>query len=93
MSSKKRRKSQYEKSYHRLVAGIARREEKEVKIPKWLCNSCTKCVASHCSFFNRHVDVTYNKCFYHSSYSPLSVSFRIPENLEEIIEREEKRIA
>ena len=91
MSSKKRRKSQYEKSYHRDIVGIARKKE-EVKIPQRFCNSCTKCITNRCNFFSRPVQF-YNRCFYHSFYSPLSISFRSPENLEEIIQREELRHA
>ena len=65
-------------------------ELNEIPIPKYLCMTCTKCVDTRCKVFNRYVEKTYNRCFYHSNYSPIIAEFKPPENLKEIIELEEQ---
>lgn len=82
----------YENSIHRMVCGNARKTA-EVKTPKYLCKSCTKCVDNRCTFYNRPIITDYNRCFNHSQYSPLTASFKEPENLAEPIEQEEKKVA
>lgn len=84
--------SNYDKSNHRKICGNGK-NTKEVKPPQYLCKTCTKCVNSRCTFYNRQVEVDYNKCFNHSNYSPIATSFRSPDNLEEIVRNEEKQIA
>jgi hypothetical protein len=74
------------RKYTRLLPYNAKKEK--VKIPKRSCSSCTKFTSNYCTFYKRYVE-KYNKCFYHSFYSSFQ-NFRPPENLEEIVEREEK---
>lgn len=84
----------YEKSMHSKICGLAKSEEKDVKPPKYHCSTCTKCNKNWCSFFNRHIEKDFNRCFYHSNYSPILASFKPQENLELLVEKEqEKRYA
>lgn len=77
-------------------------------IPKHYCITCQKCcctggniiqgmlsvICCHCSFFNRRVEPDYNKCFYHSQYSPIHSVYKEPENIVEIaLANEKKRTA
>lgn len=84
----------YEKSNHRAICGNGKKAEQEVIPPKYHCSSCTKCAKNWCSFFNRHIEKDFNRCFNHSNYSPILASFKPQKNLEELIEKEqEKRYA
>lgn len=60
------------------------------RVPKYFCNSCTKCCNHYCSVFNRYVEVDYNKCIYHSNYTAVRVVFKVIPNLEAIMAQEEK---
>ena len=82
----------YDNSIHRMVCGNARKTE-EVKTPKHLCQSCSKCVENRCTFYNRPIVKDYNRCFNHSHYAPVTVAFKAPDNLEELVREEEKQIA
>lgn len=67
--------------------------EKEVKAPQFFCRSCHSCNNNWCNFYNRHVVPRYNRCFNHTAYRPVALSFKAPNNLEEIIAREELKSA
>lgn len=82
----------YEKTNHRELWGNVTKTP-EIQVPKYFCMSCKKRLNNRCSFFNRPVIKDYNRCFYHTNYSPVSAAFRIPDNLEEIMREEEKKIA
>ena len=70
------------------------KEVHEIPQPKHYCSTCTKLKSDNtCDCFKRRVEPNYNRCFFHSYYSPVAVSFKAPANLEEIIQEEEKRIA
>lgn len=74
---------------------LVRRTQKEINeipIPKYLCNTCNKCIQNRCQVFKRYVEPSYNKCFYHSNYSPIIAEFKPPVNLKEIMEQEEKEL-
>lgn len=79
----------YQKSLHSIFCGRARKEK---EIPKYHCSSCTKCIKSYCQYFNRHVIPSFNKCFFHSQYTPITGLFKVTDNLEEIIEKEQEKI-
>lgn len=63
--------------------------------PKYFCATCTKLKdGNYCDCFQRPVDKDYNRCFNHSSYSPIVAVFKAPENIEEIaLANEVKRYA
>lgn len=82
----------YEISIHRMICGNSRKLA-EAKQPKYSCGSCTKCEGNRCTFYNRPIVKDYNRCFSHSQYSSISVEFKAPTNLEEIVREEEKQIA
>ena len=60
------------------------------RLPKFFCNSCTKCCNHHCLVFNRYVEIDYNKCLYHSNYIAATIVFKVSPNLDAIIAQEEK---
>lgn len=74
----------YDYSMHRYLFG-SKRKEAEIKEPKYFCGSCEKCINNRCMVFQRHVIPDYNRCFYHSNYSPHVVLFKPITNLEEIV--------
>lgn len=82
----------YDNSIHRMVCGNAKKSA-EVKTPKHFCQTCDKCDNNRCTFYNRPIVKDYNRCFNHSKYSPITVAFKAPDNLEEIVREEEKQIA
>ena len=41
---------------------------KKEKLPEFNCATCTRCEGKYCSFYDRYVDVKYNRCFNHSKY-------------------------
>lgn len=62
--------------------------------PKYFCSSCSNLKnGNYCECFHRPVDAGYNRCFNHTNYKPVTVAFKAPENLEEIVRKEEKQIA
>lgn len=67
---------------------------KEVKLkfpaPKYYCKTCAKCCNNRCKFFDRPIIPDYNRCYYHSKYSIIALKFKAPDNLEEIIQKEEE---
>jgi hypothetical protein len=84
----------YIKSIHRMVCGgTPHRKTEEIKPPKYHCISCRNRIGNRCEFFKRPVVKDYNKCYYHTCYNPVSTVFKTPDNLEELIEAEEKKIA
>ena len=85
-------KKYYDKSIHRMICGNTKKEE-VVKAPKYFCSSCEKRCDNRCTFFHRPVVKDYNRCYYHSFYKPVAVVFKAPDNLEEIMEKEEQKIA
>ena len=60
--------------------------KKEQQLPKYYCDTCTKCVNSRCLFYNRRVEPKYNKCFNHSNYHPVATQYQSPCNIAEIAE-------
>lgn len=82
----------YDKSIHRMVCGNAKKE-KEIKTPDFYCESCSKRCENRCTFYNRPIVKDYNRCFNHSAYAPITVAFKAPDNLEELVREEEKQIA
>lgn len=70
-------------------------KEIELKFPapKYFCNSCDRCYNKRCSFFDRPIIPDYNRCYYHSKYSPVAIKFKAPDNLEQIIKEEEEKKA
>lgn len=83
----------YEPTLCRDVRGNGKSKELDVKPPKFHCSSCTKRTENRCTFFNRHIEPDFNKCFYHSNYSPVLASFKPQENLEELVEKEQEKIS
>ena len=83
----------YEKTNHREICGHAHKGAKLIKPPEHYCEDCTKRCLNRCTFFQRPVVKDWNRCFYHSYYSPVAASFRCPDNLEEIMKAEEEKIA
>lgn len=75
----------YEKSEYRMYVT----KEEEVKPPLYYCKSCTHCSHNYCSVFKRPIVNDYNKCFYHSNYSPISAVLQVSENIDEIIVQEQ----
>ena len=71
------------------------RGHKEQPTPAYYCRDCARLSSDcTCAFFQRRVEPNFNRCFYHSFYSPVSATFRAPDNLEQIIlENEMKEIA
>ena len=62
-------------------------------MPEHKCADCTKSKNEKCLCFNRPIDLDYNKCFFHSFYTPCVINFEPPDNLEQIMaEEEEERI-
>lgn len=75
-----------------VVIRRTNKEISEVPEPKWHCASCLKLKEDNkCDCFNRRVEPNFNRCFYHSHYSPVVASFKAPTNLEEIVKQEEER--
>lgn len=68
-------------------------KKKEENLPKYYCDTCTKCVNSRCLFYNRRVEPKYNKCFNHSNYHPVATKYVSPVNIKEIALEEEKRLS
>ena len=68
-------------------------KSKEVQAPVYLCKSCTKMMTDdkRCTCFGRRVEPDYNRCYLHSHYAPRIAQFTPVTNLEEIIEKENKR--
>lgn len=62
------------------------RKENEELFPKFLCKSCTKCVDKRCTFYNRPVEKTFNRCFNHSNYHTVATRYQSPEQIETIAE-------
>lgn len=61
-------------------------------IPKYTCASCTKLKDGYfCDCFIRPVDKDNNKCFNHSNYVARVVVFKAPENLDTMVEEQEKK--
>lgn len=83
---------EYVKSIHRMICGSVKKEE-AVKAPDFYCESCSKRCENRCTFYNRYIVKDYNRCFNHSLYAPTTITFKIPDNLEEIIQKEEKQVA
>lgn len=65
-------------------------EEVLQPMPEHKCADCTKSKNEKCLCFNRPIDLDYNKCFFHSFYTPCVINFEPPENLEQIMEQEER---
>lgn len=63
----------------------------DVPEPKYYCESCYKLRGCTCDTFHRHVEPTYNRCFYHSHYTPVIASFQVVANLDQIVAEEEKK--
>lgn len=42
------------------------------KCPKFYCETCLKFQDNNCALLKRHVLGDYNRCFYHSNYSPFT---------------------
>jgi hypothetical protein len=60
--------------------------------PKYYCSTCIKLKdGCFCDCFIRPVDAEHNKCFNHSNYSQRLIIFKAPDNLDAIIEAEEKK--
>lgn len=69
------------------------KEAHEIPQPKHYCSTCAKLKSDKtCILFERRVEPDYNRCFFHSYYSPIEASFKVSANLEEIIKEEEKRM-
>lgn len=67
-----------------LEHAISARQDFLLPIPKYYCRSCKRCNNKKCSFFNRYVELDYNKCFYHSNYNPTATKYVSPVNIKEI---------
>lgn len=65
-------------------------EEVLQPMPEHKCADCTKSKNEKCLCFNRPIDLDYNKCFFHSFYTPYVINFEPPENLEQIMAKEEE---
>lgn len=60
--------------------------------PKYFCASCTSLKPDlKCDYFKRRVEPSYNRCFCHSHYKPIQATFKVTDNLDEIIEAEKER--
>lgn len=65
--------------------------KKEQDLPQFNCSDCNKLQCGNfCSYYNRPVKAKENKCFNHSRYGTVAKTFRISENIEEIIRAEEE---
>lgn len=49
--------------------------EKDTETPKHTCRSCTKRCNNQCNVFKRHIELDYNKCFYHTLHEPTFFEF------------------
>ena len=87
------RLEQKRKNYYRLttVSENILEDKPNKNIPKYTCKSCTKCSNKWCSFFNRRVEPTFNRCFSHTFYHTVTTKYKSPNNLEEIVKEEESR--
>lgn len=69
----------------RVISSMTFREINATPQPKYYCESCTKMTAGCvCQCFNRRVEPKFNRCFFHTSYSPVAQTYRSPENIQEI---------
>ena len=57
------------------------------KLPTHNCNTCRHCQEGYCCYFQRPVDVKFNKCLNHNKQ--LSGVFKANKNLEVIMAAEE----
>ena len=74
------------------AAQVARTERIEQPMPKHNCATCTKCQGGNrCQVFNRHIVDDYNRCFFHSNYRSTLVVYKTPENLVEMVLRNEAK--
>lgn len=65
------------------------RGEKEFKVPKYFCKTCSKCQDKRCQVFKRYVEEN-NRCFYHSNYSPIEAEFVPTVSMKDVIEEMKK---
>jgi len=66
------------------------KELNDVPEPKYYCSSCLKLKDEMtCDCFKRRVEPNYNRCFFHSFYTPQPISFAVVSNLEELMQLEE----
>jgi hypothetical protein len=60
--------------------------------PKYYCSTCIKLKDGYfCDCFIRPVDAAHNRCFNHSNYSQRFIVFKAPENLDTMVEEQEKK--
>jgi len=54
--------------------------EKEIATPKYTCGSCSRCIKDdkYCTFHQRRVEPTHNRCFDHAMYAsnPIKATFK-----------------
>lgn len=72
-----------------MAYGITLKKKDKEKIPEYYCKTCGSCQHKYCDVFKRHVEPDYNKCFNHTNYPSRCDNFKTPENLDEIIKKEE----
>lgn len=61
---------------------------KRGQVPTKMCSSCTHCSQKYCNVHARPVDVSFNRCFFHSNYQPEQQTFKAPSSLDLIMEQE-----
>lgn len=80
-----------------LIGGLSPQAQQYVNkttqpAPKYYCATCTKLKdGCFCDCFVRPVNPEQNRCFNHSNYAQRLIVFKAPENLEVLVEEEEKK--
>ena len=65
------------------------KSSKEVLGAKYFCNCCTKKTDdSRCLCFGRRIEPDYNRCYFHSNYTPIVAQFKVQDNLEQTMRLE-----
>ena len=63
-------------SYYRKFAGHAKKANiTDILPPTFFCETCNYCENSRCTIYKRPVCPDYNRCTYHTDYTPIRANF------------------
>ena len=66
----------YQSSNHRQLFGNAKKASyQDVYPPIFYCETCANRCEDYCMLFKRHVLSDFNRCFFHTNYTPVSACF------------------
>lgn len=66
--------------------------KRKIPTPDFYCESCSKFQNKRCTFYGRPVKQD-NRCFNHSFYHTVATKYQSPENIAEIAQSREDRVA